>query len=807
MTIVEIILLSTNILILGLSGLLAYRNKLAKEKLNDYEIELIQKDSLINHVASGYYIWNAVDGDETISSDLKHAFHISIEEDKDIFDQIINCLCTESQHKLETIFEALQEQTSDSKINLQTNIDDKRQFFQCFASSFSDENDSIAEIILWFVEHTEERTKYHKLFVENRKLQSENKHLTHVLNAAPFPIWQRLPDLSIRYCNRTYSQYVEYGPEKEYGSQIPEMGKHAFEFAERAKIENKPCTEERHLVIDGKRRLFSITETPIAEDGTFAGFAKDITEQEELEKELTRNISLQSDLMESSGSAMAIYGLDTKLKLYNNAFVSLWGLDEQWLHNRPGYADILEYLREKRKLPEQVNFQEFKNEQMRYFTDLIEPYNDFLYLPDGRTLRVIIIPHASGGLLFAYEDMTDWLTLERSYKTLSEVQNVTLEHLHEGVTVFGQDGRLKLCNTAFQKMWDLSKNDIENEPHISELMEKTKHFHIVDDNWEDYLKETISYITNSQSTHMRLERADKSVLDRIVVPLPDGGTMVTYIDVTDSTLLERSLRERNEALEEADRLKTEFLANVSYELRSPLTSIMGFSEVLKEALFGELNSNQQEYAEGIYASSRQLMMLINDILDLASIEAGLMALNVESIDIYGLFNSIIPLIQERIKKHHLTLTVKCPEDIGTIDGDTLRIKQVVFKLLSNAIKFTEPGGEITLGAAIQDDAHILLWVEDTGVGIPQEELEAVSGKFYKSVFAKAQNKSGAGLGLSVVRSFIDLHNGKLQLDSSPGVGTKVSCILKRSNPDLYTLSSSKITQRDDIQNSENFHFA
>ena len=637
---------------------------------------------------------------------------------------------------------------------------------------------------VWFRDVTQQALKEKRLMMENKQLKEELRHFSNLLNAAPFPIWQRNQSLQIKYCNLAYTKIVEEEENEPLpNADVMELGKNTYFTARKAKESEQQQTERHAIIAGGERRMFEISEVPVpGENGVFAGFGRDISDVESLEKELHLNMEAQTCLLESSASAMALYGFDTRLKSYNNAFLKLWGLKDQWLATHPTYGEVLEACREKRKLPEQSNFPAFKKRHLRLFNELIEPYNEFFYLPDGTALRVIVIPHALGGLLFAYEDMTDRLAIERSYNTLIAVQRATLDNLYEGVAVFGQNGRIKLFNPTYTSMWRLDPRMLESEPHISHILDTTKALYPYGDDWVSYKENVITKATNQRSMQQRLERTDGTVLDWTCVPLPDGATLMTYIDVTDSTLVERSLRERNEALQGADRIKTEFLANVSYELRSPLTTILGFSEILQNQE-DNLNKKQQEYIHAIYGSSLYLMTLINDILDLASIEAGYMTLDVEYFDVCEALHSVTPLVNERIKEKGLTFSIECNGSVGRMIGDDRRIRQCVFKLLSNAIKFTERGGSITLGAKALPGEKIVVWIADTGIGIAPEEQETVFQKFYKSDAARGRN-SGTGLGLSVVKSFVTMHGGTIELESVPGTGTTFRCLFLRENPVL-----------------------
>jgi signal transduction histidine kinase len=643
----------------------------------------------------------------------------------------------------------------------------------------------------WLGGGAELETAVERLKAENEKLKTELKNYSTILNMMPYPIWQRDNRFNVRFYNLSYGEAVEDVTDKPDSSETPELDKRVKVMARQAAESGSPVTERRHIVVGGARKLYQLTELPVPSESITIGCAVDMSEVEVLKDDLARHISAQDDLLESSASAMAIYGPDMRLKSFNYAFVALWKLDEMWLEGQPTYGEILEALREKRKLPEQANFQLFKQQQIKLFTALIEPREEFFYLPDGKALRVIAIPHALGGILFAYEDVTDRLALERSYNTLIAVQRETLDNLHEGVAVFGEDGRLKLYNPGYLMMWNLDIETARNEPHLREVVEKCKPLFMYDD-WDVFKKQHIELIQARDFVSQQLERRDGKVIDWRKVPLPDGATLITYLDISDSTLVERSLRERNEALQEADRLKTEFLANVSYELRSPLTSISGFSEMLKQEYFGSLSEKQKEYVDGIHQSSQRLMQLINDILDLASVEAGYMRLEVSKFDIYAMMKSVLSLIQERTREHDINLEFTCPSRIGKMTADETRIKQILFNLLSNAIKYSESGNTITLGAKEVEPDEIVLWVEDQGKGIPPEEQAAVFGKFYKGrtpegVSSKAAQRSGTGLGLSIVKSFIELHGGRVELHSEPGKGTRLECYLKRHNPDLQVV--------------------
>ncbi len=614
-----------------------------------------------------------------------------------------------------------------------------------------------------------------------------------LLDALPLPVWRRRADLGLDWCNAAYAQALggdpasiaESGQELAAGA-IDHQGRG---LADRARQTRVGQSESHPVVVNGARRLFDFTEQPFEdENGQIAGligYAQDCTGLEETQQELARHIAAHGEVLERLGSAIAIFGSDTRLKFFNHAYVQLWDLEETWLAGEPTLGEVLEALRERRRLPEVVDFQAFKREQLKLFTSLIEPVEELFYRPDDTTIRQVMSPHPFGGLIFTFEDVTDRLALERSYDTLSAVQEATINNLYDGVAVFGSDGRLQLSNPAFARLWDLTPEDLAEAPHVSVLIEKTKRFFNLREDWSTLKPRLIVRVTEPESRAGRLERTDGMVLSYACVPLPDGACLLSYVDVTDSIRVERALRERNEALETADRLKSEFIANVSYELRTPLTVILGFTEILANEYFGPLNERQKEYSRGILESSQRLLALINDILDLAIIDAGYMQLELAPVGVHGLLASVVELNQSRAREVGLTLELDCPADIGMLTADERRLKQAIFNLVSNAIKFTPPDGTVTVSgrrAAEGTDAEVVIEVADTGAGVAEADREQVFEPFHRGSPPARGSAPGLGLGLSLVKSFVELHSGRVEFISRPGGGTRVLCYLpKRPN--------------------------
>jgi len=231
----------------------------------------------------------------------------------------------------------------------------------------------------------------------------------------------------------------------------------------------------------------------------------------------------------------------------------------------------------------------------------------------------------------------------------------------------------------------------------------------------------------------------------------------------------RELADKSRQLEVASQHKSEFLANMSHELRTPLNAIIGFSEVLTDRMFGEVNEKQEEYLKDIYGSGQHLLSLINDILDLSKIEAGRMELELTDFDLPTALDNAIMLVRERAARHGISLHKSFDERLGQIQADERKVRQVVLNLLSNAIKFTPEGGRIEVLAAPKDGA-VEVSVSDTGVGIAPEDQETVFEEF-RQVGTAAKKVEGTGLGLTLCRRFVELHGGRIWVKSELGVGS------------------------------------
>lgn len=699
---------------------------------------------------------------------------------------IQNALSPSDSAALESYYDRLEEHGRSFSLKATTRKTDK--IIRIHGRRGQDIDERLTYYILWFEDISEQESDYQKLQEQSDEARKTVKRLTLGFESQNFPIWFHNIRGKITWVNSAYEQIVGKTQEEiiEEQTELPlknrSQGAVLASMAQKALLDGQEQQNKLHSIIKGKRRKLLIRAAPLLPVDHSLGYALDITEQEESEKKHAQILAAYKELFHHLTTAVAIYDQDSKLEYYNTAYAQLWNMEEQWLNSRPRLNDILEKLRESRHLPEQADFRAYKDEWMDMFTSLIDPLDDMLYLPDGRALRMLVIPRPHGGLMITFEDVTSRLELESSYNTLIAVQKETLDNLAEGVVVFGGDGRLKLCNTAFTEMWQINPENIEGEPHVAQVVNMMEKFFSTD-NWDKMRDLIMALALNREQLFQEIGRSNNTTLDCAATPLPDGGALVTFTDVTDRALAEKALKEKNAALQTAEQLKVDFLANVSYQLRTPLNAMIGFNDILKNEYFGALNDKQKEYTHDMEESGLRLKTLIDDILDLSTIEAGYLELSRTSEKIKPLLESLYDLTNEWARKEDVRLEIKCANNIGSADIDAGRLKQVLLNLMRNALEHTPKGGEITLGAK-KESENILLYVSDTGGGISEDEIERIfkpfeRGSANEDLMVSNSDTRGAGLGLTLVKNIAELHGGEVRVDSELGHGTTITLAIPR----------------------------
>ena len=608
-----------------------------------------------------------------------------------------------------------------------------------------------------------------ELLSRHENLLREVASLRALIENLPSPVWTRDAAGQLTFANVAYARAVEAKTADDAVSRRLELlDSSARDNILRALAADGSYTGRLPAVVAGSRRTFDVLD--FRTDTGSAGIGLDATEAETMRVALARMVDAHRRTLDQLSTGVAMFGADHRLTFYNAAYRALWDLDAAYLDQEPTDSAVIEALRSARKLPEEQDFRQWKAELFEAYR-AVEAKEYTWHLPDGRTLRVVTTPNPDGGVTYLFHDVTERLDLERRFEELIRVQGETLDNLAEGVAVFGSDGRLRLHNAAFARMWRLAPRLLADRPHIEKITALCQPLHGGAPAWRA-LREVITAIDRRETIPGRLERRDGSVVDCTTVPLPDGATLVTFHDVTDSVNVERALRERNEALEDADKIKIDFVHHVSYELRSPLTNIIGFVHLLGDPSTGPLAEKQREYLDYITVSTNTLLALINNILDLATIDAGRMLLSLGPVDILETVAAAAEGVQDRLVSAGLALDIRAPSDIGSFVADKLRLRQILFNLLANAVSFSPGGATVTLSAA-RTAGTVVFSVNDQGPGIPPDVLEKVFDWF--ETHPLGSQHRGPGIGLSLVRSFVELHGGTVTIISAVGQGTTVTC--------------------------------
>ena len=765
------------------------------------EIEKARLEAFLKAVPEEYCGWMS---DGSIAYSPGFANLLDLSEIENITD-IEGSLSPADAAVLEGLFMRLQDKKEPFEIDVRTASTNKT--LRMSGTIGQDRDQSLTYDILWIRDISDIKNRSDE---NARKYEDSELHRTRLqsaLDQLPEAVWLRDEDGEIVWCNKSYASLLDSTPasviadkqeillrpmKRPSGNVATTTKKLGKELAREALDTKESQTSLGHAILGGKRQLVCVKETVTLGGQYTLGILKDITREEEMQEEHIRNVSAHKELLEQLAAAVVIFNVDQKLEFYNSAFSQLWQIEESYLNKSPKLGDLMENLRETRRLPEQADFRSFKQSWLNMFTSLIDPYEEMLYLPDGTALRMLFVPHSMGGLMMIFEDVTSRLELESSYNTLIAVQKETLDNLREGVVVYGGDGRIKLWNPAFANLWNLAPETLDGEPHVTKIIEKMK-AKVDESEWESVKEELLTQSLNRTPRDGRITLAGDHLIEFSTMPLPDGRVLVTQVDVTDTVHVENALRERNAALQAADQIKADFLSNVSYQLRTPLNAIMGFAEILAQEYFGNLNNKQKEYTDGIQEAGQKLIHLIDDILDLTSIEAGTLELQLRTISLNDTIQSMFDLVRDWARKEDIEFTLDlCTEEIQ-IEADQRRLKQILINLIRNAITHTPAGGKIIIKTEQKNDTAFL-YVIDNGTGISEEDQKRIFSPFER---AKDSLRTSAGLGLSLVKNIINLHHGNITLESEHSTGTSVTVTLPVSAPAAIAVSADLAGQNDE----------
>lgn len=567
-----------------------------------------------------------------------------------------------------------------------------------------------------------------------RNTLEDKKALEYLIDNIGVPLWVRNKDMQLEFCNKTYEEIVEKEKSEILIKNIPLVKGAAFgegdSLARNASKTDKPQKILQNIIVRGERKKYEINETP-NKDGKIVGFGVDKTAEFNSMRELDRYIKAHGDVLEMLSAAVAIFNVETRLVFFNTAYKNLTTIEEGWLHTSPKFSKVLDEMRRRRKLPEVVDFSKYKKEKLDIFTSISSVVQELEYLPDGRALRVIASPYPLGGVIFMYEDVSDNLDLQRQHNTLLEVQRETINNLYEGVAVYASDNRIKLFNPALKKIWNIDESVNLFGMHINDVMEYMKNYMSYGDDWVRYKESAIANLTDRIPKTGRMFRQNDTVVNFSYLPLPDGSHVHSYIDVTASWVVEKALYEKNNALEEAEHIKSQFISNISTELSCALKKIVSVSKDIDPVKVPDINK--------ILNCTNELYTLISDLTDLASIEAGTIDINNDLINVYNFLSNITDIFVRRFYNKEIKLNFDIDKNINII-GDEKRLRQVILNILNISFK-KEFENKLEISVTMSE------WYVKINI---------------KNVDLQWNNKSSKDIKLlPVIKGIIELHGGKI----------------------------------------------
>jgi signal transduction histidine kinase len=636
-------------------------------------------------------------------------------------------------------------------------------------------------VLVWLFDISDADADRQRLARRLQQTEGALDALTHLIESAPFPMWYRGPDLGLGLVNAAFVAAVEGRDAAEVIEQGAELidaagAESAAAGARKALELGKPYSRMQPATIGQERRMLRIVDVPLA-TGAVAGFAVDVQDLEDARIELAHHQESQRELADRMTAGAIQFDGERQLAFFNRPFAIMAQLDPEWLAERPEFDRVLERMRENGRLPEVRDFPAWKAERRGWFTSPEEAIEEDWMLSNGDHLRILGQPLPDGGLRLIFEDRTEQVRLASARDTLLRVRAATFDNLFEVISVFASDGRLYLWNRRFSELWDLDESWLAEHPRVDELVPAMAK-RLVNPTAAAQVRELVRSTTSGrQSGTGRVSLTDGRHFDFAAVPLPDGNALFTMIDVTDSSRIEAALRERATALEEADRVKTDFVANMSYELRTPLTSIGGFGEMLQAGYAGELPDAASDYVGAILESVERLSKLINDVLDLTQGDTKGVVLERERVDIAGMCRAAAESLRVRADEKGQKLDLALDPSAGSVIGDARRLRESVEHILRNAVAYSDEGGSIWLKASGDDDNATIV-VVDNGPGIAPEQQEQVFARFHKTGVARGE--AALGLGLPLTRQFVEAHGGTVELESALGKGTSITITVPRA---------------------------
>lgn len=551
--------------------------------------------------------------------------------------------------------------------------------------------------LVWVFDFTESHAEMARLRAAAARATGDFAALVGLIEAAPMPMWFRDAELKLQLVNQAYVDAVgALGAAEVVQGQIellePEDGRSPAEIA-RTSLESQSASERIVAsTIHGARRTLRVSDLPLGQEGV-AGYAIDIEEQQQVEREFRAFRDATRALLDQLSVGVALFDAEERLTFANRPFRRLFSLTDDAVEAHTPFERFLAEARDRSRTPEVRDFPEWRRERAAWF-GMRESVEEPWPLPGGTHLRVVAQPMPDGGLVLITEDRTESLALSAVRDTLLRTRTATLDSLFEALAIFAPDGSVQLWNRSFAGTWGLSTELLDKHPSADELLSAIGR-NLVDPAEASLIGAAVRSATlDRREKEGRVDLADGRTLRFAGIPLPDGNGLLTVLDITASQKAEQALRERAEALEEADAVKARFLANMSYEFRTPLTTIGGYAELLKSGAAAD-PAAAGEYVDAILAAVERLTEQVENVLDLSQSEAGLLPIRKERLDVLEFLTGLVRERETAIVAGRLSLDLKGRRG-RVIAADPRQLGRAIGNLIDNAVAGTPAGGRIVI---------------------------------------------------------------------------------------------------------------
>jgi signal transduction histidine kinase len=627
--------------------------------------------------------------------------------------------------------------------------------------------------LVWVFDFTDSQSELARLRASAARATGDFAALVGLIEAAPMPMWFRGSDLTLQLVNQAYVDAVGAGSAAEVvDGQIellePEEGRSPAAIAGASLQQQDKFERIVAATIHGARRTLRVSDLPLGQEGV-AGYAIDIEEQQQVAREFRAFRDAQRAMLDQLSVGVAQFDPEERLTFANRPFRRLFSLTDEAIEARTPFDRFMSEARERGRTPEVRDFPEWRRERQAWF-EMRESGEEAWPLPGGTHLRVVAQPMPDGGLVLITEDRTESLALSAVRDTLLRTRTATLDSLFEALAIFAPDGSVQLWNRSFAGTWGLTPELLDRHPSADELLSAIGR-NLVRPEEAGLIGAAVRAATlDRREKGGQVELADGRTLRFAGIPLPDGNGLLTVLDITASQKAEQALRERAEALEEADAVKAKFLANMSYEFRTPLTTIGGYAELLKSGVASD-PAQAGEYVDAILSAVERLTEQVENVLDLSQSEAGLLPIRKERVDLLDFLTTLVRDREAAIIAAGLSLDLKGRRG-RVVDADPRQLGRAIGNLLDNAVTGTPDGGRIVIDLRKLpegEDAGIAIVIADNGRGMTAQELARAQGGLKAGKDGSPERRTG--LGIPLARQLIEAHDGTLDIASQKRAGT------------------------------------